>query len=158
MLWSVKMIFGYLFTWRKGEGGGVNVCVCVETHSQSLLLNHRMAFDETLVGMKYSLSRACVKAFSQISLGWIQGRAKIGHGVAPAFLKGILQVGRLQQHTECIAMIYRKKGRSAIIFCSNSFFGPIVTRVDSWLYLVIFGLLSFKLNIFSRGIIYINLV
>ena len=37
--------------------------------------------------------------------GRIQGGAKIGHGEVPFFNKLLLQTGRLQQQTECIAMI-----------------------------------------------------
>ena len=37
--------------------------------------------------------------------GRIQGGAKIGHGGVPFFNKLLLQTGRLQRQTECIAMI-----------------------------------------------------
>ena len=37
--------------------------------------------------------------------GWIQGGVKIGHGGVPFFKKLLLQTGRLQQQTQCIAMI-----------------------------------------------------
>ena len=58
-----------------------------------------------LVGMKYSWSLTSVVVFSARSTpGRIQGGAKIGHGV-PFFKKLLLQTGRLQQQTECIAMI-----------------------------------------------------
>ena len=46
---------------------------------------------------------------------WIQGGAKIGHGV-PFFKELLLQTGRLQQQTECIAVIKKHVGRSVVIF------------------------------------------
>ena len=47
--------------------------------------------------------------------GWIQGWAKKGHGVP--FSKGLLlQTGRLQQQTKCIAIIKKHLGRSVVIF------------------------------------------
>ena len=48
--------------------------------------------------------------------GRIQGGAKIGHGV-PSFNE-LLQTGRLQQQTECIAMIQKHVGWSVVIFGS----------------------------------------
>ena len=50
--------------------------------------------------------------------GRIQGGAKIGHGGVPSFKKLLLQTGRLQQQTECIAMINKHVGRSVVIFDS----------------------------------------
>ena len=47
--------------------------------------------------------------------GRIQGGAKIGHGV-PFFKELLLQRGRLQQQTECIAVILKHVGRSVVIF------------------------------------------
>ena len=48
-----------------GEGMGwgccTNACICIGTHSQSLLQNRLMDFDETW--MKYSMSLTCFKAF-----------------------------------------------------------------------------------------------
>ena len=49
--------------------------------------------------------------------GRIQGGVKIGHGV-PFFRKLLLQTTRLQQQTECIAVIKKHVGRSAVIFGS----------------------------------------
>ena len=50
--------------------------------------------------------------------GRIQGGAKIGHGGVPFFRKLLLQTGRLQQQTECIAVIKKHVGRSVVIFGS----------------------------------------
>ena len=50
--------------------------------------------------------------------GRIQGGAKIGHGGVPFFKKLLLQSGRLQQQTECIAVIQKHVGRSVVIFGS----------------------------------------
>ena len=59
-----------------------------------------------LVWMKYSRSLTSVVVFSARSVqGRIQGGAKIGHGGVPFFRKLLLQTGRLQQQTECIAVI-----------------------------------------------------
>ena len=49
--------------------------------------------------------------------GRIQGGVKICHGV-PFFKKLLLQTGRLQRETECIAMIYKHVGRSVVTFGS----------------------------------------
>ena len=58
-----------------------------------------------LVWMKYSRSLTSVVVFLARSVqGRIQGGAKIGHGV-PFFKKLLLQTGRLQEQTECIAVI-----------------------------------------------------
>ena len=64
-----------------------------------------MDFDET----------CCFSARS--AQGRIQGGAKMSHGV-PFFKKLLLQTGRLQQQTECIALIYKHVERSRVIFGS----------------------------------------
>ena len=47
---------------------------------------------------------------ARFAQGWIQGGAKIGHGGVPFFNELLLQTGRLQRQTECIAMIYKHVG------------------------------------------------
>ena len=46
----------------------------------------------------------CIESWAKSAQGWIQGGAKIGQGV-PFSKELLLQTGRLQQHTECIAVI-----------------------------------------------------
>ena len=46
----------------------------------------------------------CIDSCAKSTQGWIQGGAKIGPGV-PFSKKLLLQTGRLQQQTECIAVI-----------------------------------------------------
>ena len=63
-----------------------------------------MDFDETWYGWS-TQGPLQVLLFSARSVeGRIQGGAKIGHG-GPFFKKLLLQSGRLQQQTECIAVI-----------------------------------------------------
>ena len=79
--------------------------------------------------------------FGQIRPGADQGGAKIGHGDK----KLLLQTGRLQQQTKCIAMIKKHVGRSVVIFGS-------IPKLNFWrvfdifLDLVIFA--NFKCNFY----------
>ena len=57
----------------------------------------------------------CIDSWAKSAQGWIQGRAKIGPGV-PFSKELLFQTGRLQQHTECIAVIWKHLGRSIVIF------------------------------------------
>ena len=58
-----------------------------------------------LVWMKYSRSLTSVVVFSQIRPGADPGRGKNRSRGVPFFRKLLLQTGRLQQQTECIAVI-----------------------------------------------------
>ena len=67
----------------EGMGGGcTNACLCVGTHSQPLLQNCLMDFDETW--MNYSMSLTCFKAFWP---GWIQGGGQNSWSIGVPFFK-----------------------------------------------------------------------
>ena len=63
-----------------------------------------MDFDETWYGWSTQGPLQVLLFFGQIRPGADPGWAKIGHGI-PFLKKLLLQAGRLQQQTECIAMI-----------------------------------------------------
>ena len=108
----------YLFRWKRG-GGGAHIHVYVWEHIVSLYYRTaewmfmKLGRDEVLmVPYKcYCFSARSVK-------GRIQGGAKIGHGESPSSMNFLLQTGRLQQQTECIAMILKHVGRSVVTFGS----------------------------------------
>ena len=96
----------YLFRWRKGEGVAL-LHVYVWEHSQPLLQNHLMDVYKTWYGCSAHGPARALRCFSHIrpgvDPGWSKNRS-LGVGV-PFFKKLLLQTGRLQQQTECIAMI-----------------------------------------------------
>ena len=57
----------------------------------------------------------CIYSWAKSAQGWIQGGAKIGHG-GSLLQRTSSSDRRLQQHTECIAAIYKHLGRSIVIF------------------------------------------
>ena len=96
----------YLFRW--GKGGGValmHVYMYIWEHIVSLSYRTdwwiftKLGRDEVLM-VPYKCCSFSVRSVQ----GRIQGGAKIGHG-GPFFNELLLQTGRLQQQTECIAMI-----------------------------------------------------
>ena len=89
-----------------GEGkGGALMHVCVWEHIVSLSYRTsrwiftKLGRDEVLM-----VSYKCCCFSARSVQGRIQGGAKVGHG-GPFFNELLLQTGRLQQQTECIAMI-----------------------------------------------------
>ena len=94
----------YLFIEVK-KGGGALVHVYVLEHIVSL--NYRIAWwIFTKLGRDKVLmtSHICIDSWAKSAHGWIQGGAKIGPG-GPFSKELLLQTGRLQQQTECIAVI-----------------------------------------------------
>ena len=94
----------------KEGGGGALMLVYVLEHIVSLSYRTdqwiftKLGMDEVLM-VPYKCG-----CFSARSVqGRIQGGAKIGHG-GPFFNKLLPQTGRLQQQTECIAMICKHVG------------------------------------------------
>ena len=71
---------------------------------QLFLQNHLLDFEETWYGWSTQSPLQVLLFFGQIRPGRIQGGAKLGLGV-PFFNELLLQTGRLQQQTECIAVI-----------------------------------------------------
>ena len=70
---------------------------------QLLLQNRLMDFDKTWYGWRTQGPLQVLLFFGQIRPGADPGRGQIGHGVP--FFKELLQTGRLQQQTKCIAVI-----------------------------------------------------
>ena len=102
---------------KKGGGGCALVHVYVLEHIVSL--NYKIAW---LIFTKLGRDKVlmtrhiCIDSWAKSAQGWIQGRAKIGHGGVPFSKELLLQTERLQQHTECIEVIYKHLGRSIVIF------------------------------------------
>ena len=80
------------------------------------LQNRLMDFDEIWYGRNTHSPLQVLLFIGQIRQGADPGWAKIGHGVP--FFKKLLRTIRLQQQTECIAMIWKLEGRSVVIFGS----------------------------------------
>ena len=118
----------YLFRWRKG-GALMHVYEWEHIVSLSYRTNRwifmKLGRDEVLM-VPY---KCC--CFSARSVqGRIQGGAKMVIGV-PFFNKFILQTGKLQQQTKCIAMIYKHVERSFVIFGS-------IPKSNFWCFFYVF--------------------
>ena len=93
------------FLMKKG-GGGALMHVYVWEHIVSLYYRPawwmftKLGRDEVLM-----VPYKCFCFSARSVQGRIQGGAKIGHGGVPFFNELLLQTGRLQQQTKCIAMI-----------------------------------------------------
>ena len=74
-------------------------------HFRLLLQNHLMDFDETWYGWSTQGPLQVLLFFGQIRPGADPGRGKNRSLGVPFFRKLLLQTGRLQQQTECIAVI-----------------------------------------------------
>ena len=74
-------------------------------HFRLLLQNHLMDFDETWYGWSTQGPLQVLLFFGQIRRGADPGRGKNRSRGVPFFKKLLLQSGRLQQQTECIAVI-----------------------------------------------------
>ena len=64
-----------------------------------------MDFHETWYGWSTQGPLQVLLFFGQIRQGADPGQAKLGHGGVPFFKELLLQTGRLQQQTKCIAVI-----------------------------------------------------
>ena len=102
--WKILMNF-FIYWSEKRGGGGALVHVYVLEHIVSL--NYRIAWwIFTKLGRDKVLMtpHIYIDSWAKSAQGWIQGGAKIGPG--GSFSKELLlQTRRLQQHTECIAVI-----------------------------------------------------
>ena len=74
-------------------------------HFRLLLQNRLMDFDETWYGWSTQGPLQVLLFFGQIRPGVDSGRGKNRSRGVPFFRKLLLQTGRLQQQTECIAVI-----------------------------------------------------
>ena len=74
-------------------------------HFRLLLQNRLMDFDETWYGWSTQGPLQVLLFFGQIRPGADPGRGKNRSRGVPFFRKLLLQTGRLQQQTECIAVI-----------------------------------------------------
>ena len=74
-------------------------------HFRLLLQNRLMDFDETWYGWSTQGALQVLLFFGQIRPGADPGRGKNRSQGVPFFRKLLLQTGRLQQQTECIAVI-----------------------------------------------------
>ena len=74
-------------------------------HFRLLLQNRLMDFDETWYGWSTQYPLQVLLFFGQIRPGADPGRGKNRSRGVPFFRKLLLQTGRLQQQTECIAVI-----------------------------------------------------
>ena len=88
----------------------LSVCLSVRpsvnfSHFRLLLQNHLMDFDETWYGWSTHGPLQVFLFFGQIRPGADPGRGKNRSQEVPFFNKLFLQTGRLQQQTECIAMM-----------------------------------------------------
>ena len=77
-----------------------------------------MDYDEIWYGWSTQGPLQVLLFFGQIRQGADPGRGKNRSRGVPFFKKLLLQTGRLQQQTECIAVIYKHVGRSVVIFGS----------------------------------------
>ena len=80
-----------------------------------LLQNRLMDFDETWYGWSTPGPLQVLLFFGLIRRGADPGRGKNRSRGVP-FFKKLLQTGRLQRQTECIAVIKKHVGRSVVIF------------------------------------------
>ena len=87
-------------------------------HFRLLLQNRLMDFDETWYGWSTQGPLQVLLFFGMIRTGADPGRGKNRSQGVPFFKKLLLQTRRLQQQTECIAVIYKHVGRSVFIFGS----------------------------------------
>ena len=85
-------------------------------HFQLLLQNRLMDFDETWYGWSTQGPLQVLLFFGQICPGVDPGLGKNRSQGVPFFKELLLQTGRLQQQTECLAVIYNHLGRSVVIF------------------------------------------
>ena len=85
-------------------------------HFQLLLQNRLMDFDETWYGWSTQGPLQVLLFFGQIRPGADPGRGQNRSRGSPSLKKLLLQTGRLQQQTECIAVIWKHVGRSVVIF------------------------------------------
>ena len=79
-----------------------------------------MDFDETWYGWSTQGLLQVLLFFGQIRRGVDPGRGKNRSRGVPFFKKLLLQTGRLQQQTDCIAVIKKHVGRRVVIFGSIS--------------------------------------
>ena len=63
----------------EGKRGYTNACICIRIHSQPLLQNHLMDFDETWYGWSAQGPLHVARHFGQICSAADPGRANIGH-------------------------------------------------------------------------------
>ena len=96
------MNFLCIYLGEKSVGGCTNACICMGTHSQPLQQSCLMDVYERDEVLMVPYKCCCFSAGSV--QGRIQGGAKIGHG-GPLLQRTFSQTGRLQQQTECIAVI-----------------------------------------------------
>ena len=125
--------FIYLFRWRKEGGGCTNACICIGTHSQPLLQNHLMDFDETCYGWSAQGPLHVSRHFGQIRQGADPGRGQYRSRGFPFFKKLLHQTGMLQQQTESKSMILKHLKRSVVIFGSvpkSNFWHVFVVSLD----------------------------
>ena len=87
-------------------------------HFRLLLQNCLMDFDETWYGWSTQGPLQVLLFFGQIRPGADPVRGKNRSQGVPFFKKLLLQTRRLQQQTECIAVIKKHVGRSVVIFGS----------------------------------------
>ena len=85
-------------------------------HFQLLLQNRLIDFDGTWYGWSTQGPLQVLLIFGQIRPGADPGRGQNRSRWVPFFKELLLQTGRLQQQTECIAVILKHVGRSVVIF------------------------------------------
>ena len=101
--WKILMNI-YLFI--EVKKGGALVHVYVLEHIVSLnykiawLIFTKLGRDKVLMTL-----HICIDSWAKSAQGWIQGGAKIVPRGGPFSKELLLQTGRLQQHTDCIAVI-----------------------------------------------------
>ena len=114
MLEDFKWFFLYLFGWKRGIA---LVHVYVWEHIVSL--NYRITWwIFTQLGRDKILMtpHICIDVLAKSAQEPIQGRGIIGQW-GPLLQRTSSLDGRLQQQTECIAIIKKHLGRSVVIFC-----------------------------------------
>ena len=96
-----------------------SVCRPLDNLHFRLLLQKRLRdFDETWYGWSTQGPLQVLLFFGQIRPGVDPGRGQNRSRGGVPFFRKLLQTGRLQQQTECIAVIKKHVGRSVVIFGS----------------------------------------
>ena len=122
--WGILMKF-YLFLQVKSKcvcgGGCTSTCICIGTQTHRVSLNYRIAWwIFTKLGRDKVLMTPAhlYRLLGQIRPGMDpgQGHNRSMRGSSPKDF--FFRVGRLQQQTECIAVIQQHLGRSFVIFGS----------------------------------------